>query len=233
MESLLYSIYAKDYGRVVLDNVYNAQLERPSHQAMFPDLQGKHVLDLGCGPGVYAQYMTERGAKVTSIDVSQDMVDIVRGKLGEKVKAYRQDLNLGLPEEQTDQYDLVVSPLAVHYLEDLTTLFNDIKRVLKKGGLFLFSTHHPMIDFQFSPSGNYFQQEMLTQEWDIIGKPVEVRFYRRSFTQIFQYITQAGFAVVEFNEGCPAESMKDSSPESYKLLSSTPNFTFYKCRVLE
>lgn len=233
MESLLYSKYAKDYGKVVLDNVYNAQLERPSHQAMLPELQGKSVLDLGCGPGVYAQYLTERGAQVTSIDVSQDMVDIVKNKLGDSVNAYRQDLSLGLPQESDGQYDLVISPLAVHYLEDLTPLFSDIKRVLKKDGIFLFSTHHPMIDFQYSPSGNYFEQELLTQTWDMIGKPVEVRFYRRSFTQIFQYITQAGFAVVEFNEGQPDESMQQASPESYKHLSANPNFTFYKCRVLD
>ena len=126
------------------NNVYNAHLERPSMLSMLPELKGKTVLDLGCGPGVYAEYLLNQGATVTASDISPEMVDIVRLKFDGKVPAYIQDLSHGLPNEHDNAYDVIICPLTIHYIEDLTIIFNDVNRTLKAGGSFFFSTHHPL-----------------------------------------------------------------------------------------
>ncbi len=231
MKSPMYNEYAEDYAKGVIDNVYNANYERPSLISMFPPLENKKVLDLGAGPGVYAEYLQKNGAQVTSIDISEKMIEILKGKLGNKVFAYAQDLSIGLPEENNEVYDLVICPLAVHYIEDMTKLFKDIKRVLKKSGEFIFSTHHPLIDFEGSPTGNYFKRELLQETWRSFGKDIEVQFYRRSFTELFKYIKDAGMYVAEFNEGKPSEVMKTLCPLSYEKLSRRPNFIFIKCVI--
>lgn len=231
MTAPMYSRYAKEYSEAIKDNVFNAHLERPSMLSLLPELRGKTVLDLGCGPGIYTEYFLSQGADVTAIDISSQMVDMVLEKTGHCIRAYRQDLSHGLPQEQGRSYDLVVCPLTVHYLEDLLPLFRDIRRVLKSGGAFVFSTHHPMVDFESSVSGNYFERELLTEEWDTIGKPVPVSFYRRSLTELFEAISQAGLYVSHFFEGKPAVSMNDISPELYKHLLKNPNFMFLDCRV--
>ncbi|MGI9279445.1 MAG: class I SAM-dependent DNA methyltransferase [Endozoicomonas sp.] len=225
----MYEQYASNYEKAITDNIYNGNLERPSLIAMLPDLAGKSVLDLGCGPGVYAEYLTDQGATVTAVDASEAMVEIVQEKLGDNVKAYSQDLSLGLPKEQDACYDVIICPLTVHYIEDVSVLFGDVKRLLKPGGVFIFSTHHPVVDFEVSPSGNYFQRELITEEWDTVGHPVEVSFYRRSLTEWFESLAKAGLCVTHLSEGKPSERMKSLCAESYKRLSTTPNFIFFKC----
>ena len=155
----MYSKHASRYAEVVKDNVYNANFERPSLQAMLTDLEGSSVLDLGCGSGIYAEYLLEQGASsITCIDSSEEMIDIVKANLGSKVNAYTQDLSLGLPKEKTKSTDVIICPLVIHYLESLATFFQEIHRVLKPGGYLVFSTHHPVLDFELSPSGNYFKR---------------------------------------------------------------------------
>ena len=230
MTAPMYSRFARKYAAAILDNIYNAHLERPSLLSMLPDLEGQSVLDLGCGPGVYAEYLLSQGAAVTATDISPEMVEIVAEKFGGRVKSYVQDLSHGLPEESDKSYDLVICPLAIHYIEDLGQLFADVRRVLKDTGVFVFSTHHPMNDFQCSPSGNYFKRELIIEEWDTIGQPVEVQFYRRSLTDLFSAVSAAGLYVSELSEGKPSEAMKEISPESYEHLSNNPNFIFLKCQ---
>ena len=98
MSAPMYTLHARDYDKAITNNVYNAHLERPSMLAMLPDLNGKKILDLGCGPGAYTELFLEQGASVTAIDISEEMVDIVKGKFEDNVIAYAADLSKGLPQ---------------------------------------------------------------------------------------------------------------------------------------
>ncbi|WP_236631943.1 class I SAM-dependent methyltransferase [Endozoicomonas montiporae] len=229
----MYTVHAEDYARAIQKNIYNALLERPSMLSMLPELGGKAVLDLGCGPGAYCKHFIEHGATVRATDISAEMVQLVQQQFGDTLTAYQQDLNHGLPQEQNQSADIVVCPLTIHYLEDLLPLFTEVRRVLKDNGSFFFSTHHPMVDFSASPSGNYFKRELVTEEWDTIGKPVTVQFYRRSLTELFESIQKAGLCVANLEEGKPSEAMKEQHPEDYAYLSTHPNFIFFECKKLD
>ncbi|MUI53414.1 class I SAM-dependent DNA methyltransferase [Aliivibrio fischeri] len=231
--SSMYTTFAEQYDNVVQDNIYNAYLERPSLQAMLGDLNGCDVIDLGCGSGVYADYFIHRGvAKLTCIDYSPNMIEIVKRKFGDRVTAYAQDASIGLIKEESESADLIISPLMIHYLEDLSVLFNDVARVLKNGGSFAFSTHHPFADFECTLSGNYFEREFITEMWNTVDEPVEVTFYRRSLTEIMNAITDSGLVVTQLSEGKVAEEVKQMSLETYEYLSKKPNFIFIKCQKL-
>lgn len=229
MTSKLYSIHAQQYAQVIKSNLYNALFERPSLLAMLPELNQLSVLDMGCGPGVYASELLSKGARVTAVDGSVEMVAMVDAKLGEQVNAYVQDLTKGLPCESASEYDLVISPLVIHYIEDIIALFAEVARVLKPGGTFVFSTHHPMVDFEASNSGNYFATEQISQYWNSVGEQVEVSFFRRSFSELFLAIEGAGFSVSSCNEGKPLEAMNQVSESTYHRLSTKPAFIFFRC----
>lgn len=235
MQSNMYSTFANDYDQAIQNNIYNAHFERPSLQAMLPALEKLQILDLGCGSGVYAEYLLANGAsQVTCIDYSEEMVQIVKKKaelagLTNKVITYSQDLLLGLPNEKNESADLVISPLMIHYLEDLNLLFQDIYRVLKHKGMFLFSTHHPFADFKYTKTGNYFERELVEQEWKTFGKPIPVKFYRRSLTDITEVLTKSGFSILRITEGKVSEKAKEIDADTYKYLSENPNFIFIKC----
>lgn len=233
MSSEMYSKFAEEYDLVVQDNIYNAYLERPSLQALISDIAGADVLDLGCGSGVYAQFLIDQGAaKVTCLDASQKMIEIVKRKLGNRVSAYVQDVSGGFPKESTESADVIICPLVIHYIEDLSAFFKDVSRVLKAGGYIAFSTHHPFVDLKFSTSENYFERELVKDVWSTIGQPVEVCYYRRSLTEIMDAIAANGLVVTQMTEGQVSDEVKNISLETYNYLSKNPNFIFVKCQKL-
>lgn len=227
--SEMYTKHAKKYGEVVKDNIYNALLERPSTQALLDDVKGKKVIDMGCGSGIYTQWLVENQAQsVISIDLSHDMVDMVNQCQYPNVTAYQQDMTLGLPKEADNSADVIICPLMIHYIEDLVPLFAEVHRVLKSGGYMVFSTHHPFADFECSLTGNYFDRELIKEQWDTVGTPVEVQFYRRSLTELSNAITSTGLAITNISEGKVDEKVKEISPERYDYLTKNPNFIFMR-----
>lgn len=227
----MYTKHAKKYADAIENNAYNALYERPSTLALIGDVNNKQVLDLGCGPGAYAEHFAQAGACVTAVDLAEEMVAITKERVSDNVTCYVQDLEKGLPREQDDTFDLVVCPLMLHYLNDLIPLFKEVHRVLKPGGMFVFSTHHPIVDFEDDAFNNYFDVELLTEEWNTVGEPVEVSFYRRSFTNLFDSLTDGGFVLDKFSEGKPDPAMKVTSPETFERLSRRPNFIFIRAKA--
>ncbi|MCG3845043.1 class I SAM-dependent DNA methyltransferase [Photobacterium damselae] len=226
----MYTKHAKRYDAVAQSNIYNALLERPSTIALLSPLSEKTVLDMGCGSGIYAQYfLTHNVNYLTCIDASSEMIELVKAKHGSNVNAYVQDLSQGLPQEPDNLYDAIICPLVLHYLEDLPALFQEAYRVLKKGGYMVFSMHHPFADFECSVTGNYYEREQIEEEWDTVGEPVTVRFYRRSLTEITEALNAAGFVISRLTEGVVAKEAKQISPETYERLSRNPNFIFIRC----
>ena len=227
----MYSKYAKQYDLVVQDNIYNAHFERPSLQALLNDVKNCNILDLGCGTGIYTEYLLSQGAKaVTCIDYSEEMIDLVISKFGNKIKSYAHDLSFGLPNEKNNSVDVIICPLVIHYLEDLSFIFKEAHRVLKSNGYMVFSTHHPFADFEYSLSGNYFDRELVSQEWNTVGQPVQVKFYRRSLSEISDAITSSGLYIVKISEGHVSEEARKISEETYRYLKKNPKFIFIKCQ---
>ncbi|AYF20039.1 class I SAM-dependent methyltransferase [Vibrio parahaemolyticus] len=228
--SEMYTIHAVKYAEVVKDNIYNALLERPSTMALLGDLQGKDVIDMGCGPGEYAQWLLEQSVgRLTCTDISEEMIALVKNKFGSNVHAYCQNLSRGLPLEKDNSADVIVCPLVLHYIDNLTTVFESVYRVLKPGGYMVFSTHHPFADFDCSESGNYFSRELVEEEWNTVGPPVKVQFYRRSLTEISEAITNTELMISKISEGMIDEKAKELSESTYNHLKNNPNFIFFRC----
>ena len=164
----MYHDRAAEYAAAIKDNIYNSLYDRPSLLDLVNSERYDNCLDMGCGPGAYIGELKEFCQRITAIDLSSKFVDIV-GKEFSDVNSYVCDIAGGLKREQDSSFDLVISPLTIHYLPDLNYVFSEVSRVLQSGGVFAFSTHHPHLDFQDSESGNYFEKEKLTQMWDTLG----------------------------------------------------------------
>ena len=65
-----YETLAESYAARVDTKPHNAYYERPATLSLLPQVKGKRVLDAGCGPGVYAEWLVEHGAEVVAFDVS-------------------------------------------------------------------------------------------------------------------------------------------------------------------
>lgn len=100
-------------------------------------LRGKRLLDIGAGLGESSVYFALQGAKVTTVDVSPVMVETTL-RLGKKFGVELEGVvsaaeHLNVPAES---YDLVYIANAIHHVQDRASLFEQMRRALKTGGMF-------------------------------------------------------------------------------------------------
>ncbi len=104
------------------------------------DLRGLDVLDAMCGSGETTEYLRQRGARVTGIDISQEQMCRFQERFPE-CKAYCGSILS--TEFPSDSFDVVVAVGGLHHLHpNSSAAINEIYRVLKPGGLFCFYEPH-------------------------------------------------------------------------------------------
>jgi ubiquinone/menaquinone biosynthesis C-methylase UbiE len=128
------------------------------------------------------------------------MLDLARERAGvdAAVQFLQRDLAKPLDAVKDADFDLVLSSLTLHYIEDWSVPLSEFARVLRPGGRFLMSTHHP--EMTLSQIEDYFSVTRVTDVWRIGGKEHISMFYHRPLQAIINPIRDAGFrlkAIVE------------------------------------
>lgn len=213
-----YDALAEEYAAEVETNAYNAELDFPATTALVPDVDGKRVLDAGCGSGLYTEWLLDEGADVVGVDVSEAMLAAARDRVGDRATLQRADLGRPLPFED-ESFDGVVSALVLDYVRDWAATFAEFERVLRPGGFVVCSVTHPFDEFPLPDESNYFSIEERTKEWS-----VEVPYYRRPLTVIANPVLDAGFRLDELAEPRPTEGFRERRPERYEKESKRPVF---------
>jgi ubiquinone/menaquinone biosynthesis C-methylase UbiE len=95
--SHIYDAMAKDYERHAAESVYNAHYDRPAVLGLLPPVQNQQVLDIGCGPGLYAAWLLEHRAEVVGFDISSEMVKRAQLRVGDRGTFYQHDTPNRLP----------------------------------------------------------------------------------------------------------------------------------------
>ncbi len=102
-----------------------------------------NILDLGCGPGLYAELLAEKGHKVTGVDISKRSIDYAV----DEAKNKKLDINYYcknyLDIDFENEFDLVIiiyCDFGVLVPEDRNILLKNVYRALKPKGLFIFDT---------------------------------------------------------------------------------------------
>jgi SAM-dependent methyltransferase len=123
--------------------------DRPSGSTPYPleycyhllsDVQGKRIVDFGCGSGANSLLLANRGAGVWAVDISEDLVRLgqrrlaVNGRAGGAQFIVGSAHDLPLPD---DSVDVVFGIAILHHL-DLALVSKEVHRVLKPGGRGIF-----------------------------------------------------------------------------------------------
>lgn len=186
---------------------------------LFPLLDGKSVLDLGCGYGWHCAFASEQGAAdILGIDLSEKMIAEAKKRNNSPGITYR---ICGIDEYEypENSWDVVISNLALHYIEDLAQVFQKVYSTLKPGGVFLFNIEHPAFTAGADQDWVY-SEDGLPQHWPIdnyfIPGERETRFLgckvlkqHHTLTQILMGLLNNGFTLEAVIEAEPSEDMMD------------------------
>lgn len=210
------------YAQHAEDSSYNAHYDRPAVLAAVGDVRGMRVLDAACGPGIYAAALLDGGAEVVGFDASRAMVDLARGRVGERAHIDLARLDEPLPYADV-AFDKCVCALAIHYVDDRPAAFRELNRVLRPGGALVVSTQHPTADW-LRKGGSYFDQVLETDRWEGPRGGQRVRFWREPLSELCAAAIGAGFVIDLLVEPRPAQSMRTRYPEDYDKLNREPGF---------
>lgn len=225
-----YDIFATAYNTDNEKNAWNAYYERPAILALAGEVNGLDVLDAGCGGGAHSAALKEKGARVTGFDKSKQLLDIARQRLGPDVPLIEADLSKVLPLKSAS-FDVVLSALALHYLEDWATPLSEFARVLRPGGRLVFSVHHPSMDHVLSGHSNYFETYEFEDTWVKGGREMTFRFWHRPLAAMIDAIVDASFAIEQIVEPQPVPEAEKLFPEEFEILSTAPRFLFFSVRL--
>ena len=224
----------------IRENKINANnlFEIPALFSMMPDLKDKTILDLGCGFGEHCKRFVESGAKkVIGIDISEKMLEIAKEENSDSKITY-----INMPMENISQlnekFDIVVSSLAFHYVEDFSGVVKNIYDMLNENGIFLFSQENPLCTC-FSGGNRWTKDEngnklyINLSNYGIEGERESswfvdnVKKYHRTFSTIINTLIETGFKIEKIIEPLPTEELLKNFPE-YKDLFHKPDFLLVK-----
>lgn len=219
----------------------NDLIEQPAMRKLLPNLNGKSVLDLGCGYGHNCLDFVTRGAeRVVGIDISEKMLAVAKEESAHSKIEYR-NMSMTDISELDEKFDFIYSSLAFHYVKDFDAFAKDMYSVLNAGGQLLFSQEHPIITATVDGAGhfnkdengnrisytfsNYNQSGERKIHWYVDG----VVKYHRTFSDIITALAKAGFMIEEVCEPVPEEWAIQKLPTLAKEYIK-PNFLIVKAR---
>lgn len=219
---------------------YNELLEMPATLELLGNIKEKKILDFGCGTGIYAKILSNKCAKVKGFDISPKMLEIAK----------RNNLDLdfrlgsGYKIPFKEKFDVVNSSLVVHYLDNWDKMLKEVKRVLKKGGYFVFSTGNPVTESSVSikkgknkkkrilGDKDYFKDKKVSAIWDLEEKgKLKITSYHRTYESIIKTIIRNGFEIIDYKDCFPLKKSKKLYPEHYAIWSKIPIFCVWKLKL--
>ncbi len=226
-------------------NAPNELIEQPIIDELIGNVEEKSILDLGCGDGKYGIKLLKRGARYYhGIEGSKKMSDLAMANLKndiplERMGNYTANIEVGdielVPFEKV-KYDIVLSRLVLHYIEDLESLLTRIHKSLNEEGIFVFSVEHPIITSSYESYhlkvkrenwivDNYFDCGERINQW--IGK--NVIKYHKTIETYWKLFKKTNLEVVEIRESKPQKvNFKDK--EEFKRRNRIPLFLIFKLK---
>ncbi len=152
-----------------IKNLSNVSIEK-----LLPDLEGKIVLDAGCGTGHFCQLLEKnKASKIVGLDLSPAMIEIAK-KASPLIEFRCQDISV-IPLER-EYFDFILCSLVIGHIADLGPAMDNLLGSLKKGGIILLTDFHPFLTLQHA-------QRTFK---DSNGKTVEIEHHLHLFQDLIQ-----------------------------------------------
>jgi SAM-dependent methyltransferase len=193
-----YDMVAEPYAKKFFDELSRKPFDRRLLDEFAAALPARGVLDVGCGPGHVAGYLSERGLDATGVDLSPAMVEIAR-RLNPEIPFHVADMR-ELPAADSSVGGIAAFYSVIHIPRKVVpAVLLEFRRVLILSGGLLVAVH--------GGSGTITTQ-------DFMGKqvPFEATLFEKD--ELVDLITSAGFEVTTATIRAPYD-FESQTPRLY------------------
>lgn len=209
----------------------------PAFLDFMPPLDGRRVIDLGCGEGANTRRFAQAGGQVTAVDLSSELIALARAEEARAPLGIRYEVAsfTGLSGFAAGSFDVALSTMALMDGPDLDAALREAHRVLAPGGQLCFSVLHPCFltrGFQWLRDGkgvyaglcvsDYFDRRPFVDRFDFSKKPdaasaaeatkFEVPRFPRTLSDYLNGVCAAGFRLSGIAEPRPDEALAREHP---------------------
>lgn len=221
-------------------SLMNEYIEVPAMIKMLGNLSGKRVLDWGCGSGIYLKKLKGKCKVIKGFDISPEMVKIAK-RINPDVEI---KIGSGTKIPFNEKFDVVFASLAIHYLKDLNKTFKEVRRVLKDGGIFIFSTGNIITKagktlyvrgrkYKVLGKVDYFNLYRSDNVYTTkSGKKVKVFNYIIKPKEVIQASLNNNFQLIDYEDIKPISSYKKVDLKQYNFYIRVPLFAIWKLRKI-
>lgn len=199
---------------------YGVSAPNEDQLRLLGDVSGKRILELGCGGGQCSIAFAKEGAECIGVDFSEEQIahaQIFAEQSGVAVTFCCADMTTFLESQPEAAFDIVFSAYAFQYVEDLDCVFRECRRVLRPGGLFVFSLDHPLNNITCVKDNevcfyeSYFARGRSEWTWGTgtDGEPNRFYSFHRTTGDFLNLLADAGFRVERLLE---PEATAESDP---------------------
>ena len=209
----------------------NEVMEEPALMHELGDVTGLRILDLGCGDAAIAAGLLDAGAThYHGIDSSPVMVGVAQSRLGGRAAQIEQ-APIGSFTAPPDSFDLIISRLALHYVENMDSVLQACAACVTPGGRLIITVLHPVLTsaVQDQQSGeprtswtvdDYFRPGPRTRSW--LGSTVT--WQHRTVEAYVRAVHSAGFAVTSLRECQPERPLFAGDEAEFARRERVPMF---------
>ena len=208
----------------------NDWIEFPALIKLLPEVNGKNILDLGCGTGETAMYLAKKGAKVFGVEASREMIKYCPKH--KNIKYY--NLHAEKISFKKEFFDIAVCEMLLDNIKNIEKPLKKIHYCLKKNGMLLISLPHPF-RYSFNKKSwndvkdleliGYFDERKIESDWE--GN--KVIHYHKKLETIFNTLIKEGFKVIKFLEPEPLKGFKKINKDLFEYYSKIPFAILFKC----
>jgi malonyl-CoA O-methyltransferase len=158
-------------------------------EKMLPPLNGKRLLDAGCGPGKFCKYAAEQNAaSIAGIDLSPSMIEEARKYCP---SADLKVSDLASARFPVNNFDVIICALVLGHLEELNPALQTLIDALDDGGNLIITDFHPFLTLT---------QAKRTFRDPRSGKQAEVRHYLHLFEEYITCFVENGLSIEAWHE---------------------------------
>lgn len=206
-------------------NLWHLNLVAPITEKMLELSSDDHILDIGCGNGIFSRRLAQKGYQVTAFDFSIQNIENAK-KYGGAISysivdaTIKEELNnLG------DSFDKAVANMVLMDMPTLEVLFSFLNDKLSHDGCFVFSIQHPAFNSEFTTT---LEDSITIKGYDLntISKgvaldeqPVEQYYFHRPINEYSKIAKKYGFVI---------DSIEEPTLKNHKVYDKIPPIMIFK-----